>query len=84
MTDSRQPRLVALHSDGSLIALKLAQFEKLSTDALLASLAPGQESCLKTRPDGTIMDGHHRIHLLRGRGIDVDKLAREIIEKKEF
>jgi len=42
---------------------------------LLASLALGEEGCLKTRRDGTILDGHHRIHVLRSRGIDVDKFA---------
>jgi hypothetical protein len=29
------------------------------------------------------MDGHHRIHILRERGIDVDALPREIQTIKE-
>jgi hypothetical protein len=57
--------------------------EKGSTEALLASLAPGARESLKTRPDGTILDGHHRIYVLRGRGVDVDRLPREIVEKGE-
>ena len=33
-----------------------------------------------TRPDGTIVDGHHRIKILRDRGIDVNARPREIVE----
>jgi hypothetical protein len=55
--------------------------EQCSTDVLKQSLIPGQRDCLKTRPDGTILDGHHRIHILRLRGVDVDALPREIVEK---
>jgi hypothetical protein len=36
---------------------------------------------LKTRPDGTMVDGHHRIKILRERGVDVDYLPREIVPK---
>jgi hypothetical protein len=36
---------------------------------------------LKARPDGTIIDGHHRIKVLRERGIDVDGLPREMVRK---
>ncbi|NLD38352.1 MAG: hypothetical protein GX654_15940 [Desulfatiglans sp.] len=35
---------------------------------------------IQIQPDGTIMDGHHRIHILRKRGVDVDS-AFQIIEK---
>jgi ParB-like chromosome segregation protein Spo0J len=52
------------------------------TDILLHSLKPGQKDCLKTRPDGTILDGHHRINILRSRGVDVDALVREIIVRE--
>jgi hypothetical protein len=37
--------------------------------------------CLKARPDGTILDGHHRVHVLRTRGENVDALPREILER---
>lgn len=77
----KQPPLQALHAPESLNRVKLAQMERLATDTLLASLAPGQEGCLKTRPDGTILDGHHRVHVLRGRDVDVDSLPREVMEK---
>jgi hypothetical protein len=77
------PSLKALHPDTSLSAAKLVQMERLSTEALTLSLAPGQKDCL-TRPDGTILDGHHRIHILRLRGVDVDALPREINVKRSF
>jgi hypothetical protein len=56
---------------------------RLSTEVLLATLVPGETGCLKTRPDGTILDGHHRIWVLRNRGIDVEILPREVIDKEE-
>jgi hypothetical protein len=68
MVDPAQyPPLKPLHPDSSLNTLKIARLERLSTEALLASLLPGQEGCLKTRREGTILDGHHRIHILRRR-----------------
>jgi hypothetical protein len=79
MDPPQHPPLQPLHLDSSLNAVKLAKLERLSTEALLASLLPGQEGCLKTRPEGTILDGHHRIHILRQRGVNVDDLAREIV-----
>jgi len=77
------PALKPLHPDSSLNDVKLAQLERLSTDALLESLLPGQEGCLKTRPEGTILDGHHRIYILRKRGVDVDRLRREVVVKDQ-
>jgi ParB-like chromosome segregation protein Spo0J len=75
------PPLKPLHADESLIKSKLDDYGKRSTDALIDSLRPGQLGSLKTRPDGTIVDGHHRIKILRERGVNVDSLPREIIEK---
>jgi hypothetical protein len=76
-----QPRLNPLHSDSSLSHAKLRQYDKLSTPELIDSLLPGQPGSLKVRPDGTIVDGHHRIRILRDRGVDVDALPREIVPK---
>ncbi len=73
------PPLKPLHPQTSLSQAKLAQMNRLPTDALKRSLAPGQKDCLKVRPDGTILDGHHRIHILRQRGVDVDALPRDIV-----
>jgi hypothetical protein len=78
------PALKALHSRETLVTSKLVHFEALATDTLAESLTPGQRACLKTRADGTIIDEHHRIHILRPRGIDVDVLPREVIEKEDL
>ena len=72
-----------LHPDSSLSPAKLAEMERGNTDVLQSSLLPGQKDCLKTRPDGTILDGHHRIYVLRTRGVDVDTLPREIIIRED-
>ena len=76
-----QPSLKPLHADSSLIGSKLDKYGKLSDQELIDSLKPGQQGSLKVRPDGTIVDGHHRIKILRDRGIDVDSLPREILAK---
>jgi hypothetical protein len=76
------PTLKALHSDSSLIDLKLEMFRKLGTEELINSLKLDQSGCLKARPDGTMIDGHHRITVLRERGVDVDSLPRQVIVKK--
>lgn len=76
-----QPPLVPLHSDEALVGSKLRKYRKLSDRELLDSLKPGQEGSLKSRPDGTMVDGHHRIKVLRERGVDVNVLPREIVLK---
>jgi len=76
------PPLKSLHPDSLLNRAKLAIFERQSTDMLLQSLLPGQPNCLKARPDGTVLDGHHRVFVLRGRGVNVDALPREVIAKE--
>lgn len=73
------PPLQPLHPDTSLVPSKLAKYAKASDQALIDSLKPGLPDSLKTRPDGTIIDGHHRIRILRDRGVDVDSLPREVI-----
>jgi hypothetical protein len=78
---SGQPPLKSLHN--TLIAMKVATFERLPSAAIRASLAPGSPHCLKCRPDGTILDGHHRVHVLRTRGEDIDALSREIIHRTD-
>lgn len=80
----KYPPLKSLHPDDCLNAAKLAKMERLSTDTLQASLLPGSEGCLKTRPDGTILDGHHRIQVLRKRGVDVDVLPRDVVVKEQL
>ncbi len=70
-----------MHSESSLIKLKLEQFRQISNEELIDSLVPGEIGALKTQVDGTIMDGHHRIIILRERDVDVDALPREIWQK---
>lgn len=79
----QHPPLKALHPDTSLNAAKLAKIEQASTEELLRSLLPGRKDCLKTRPDGTILDGHHRIYILRRRSVNVDSLSRDVVVKQE-
>jgi hypothetical protein len=78
-----RPTLKSLHSEDLLNAGKLAKMRKAATEALLASLLPPSKDCLKTRRDGTILDGHHRIFVLRERGVDVDLLPRDVIERDQ-
>jgi hypothetical protein len=75
------PPLKPLHPETSLVQSKLDYFKLQSSDHIKQTLQPGQKDCLKLRPDGTILDGHHRIAILRLRDIDVDVLPREIIAK---
>jgi len=77
------PPLRPLHPAASLIPAKLHEMENQTTDDLQNSLLPGQKGSLKTRPDGTILDGHHRVYILRRRGVDVDILPREIIVRED-
>ena len=76
-----QPPLKFLHDENNLIELKLEYFRRISTEVLMESLKPERGGALKTQSDGTIMDGHHRIKVLRERGVEVDKLPREIWER---
>ena len=81
---ANQPSLKALHPESSLSRVKLMHLELASIDELKRSLLPGCADCLKTRPDGTILDGHHRIHILRRRKVEVDDLPREIRIKEDY
>ena len=80
-TVSKPPILKPLHSKGAIVESKLELFRKLRTEELINSLRPDQAGSLKARPDGTMIDGHHRIVVLRERGVDVDLLPRQIMAK---
>ncbi len=73
------PPLRFLHPDSSFSPAKLSYFGKLTDAQLIESLEPGRSGSLKVRPDGTILDGHHRIKVLKDRGVSVDSLPREIV-----
>ena len=74
-----RPPLRLLHSETVLSQVKLDHFRRLSTVDLIASLEPGTPGALKARPDGTVLDGHHRIVVLRERRVSVDTLPREVV-----
>ena len=78
----KPPKLKPLHSEDSIAITKLEVFQTIANDVLIESLKPGQAGSLKVRPDGTMLDGHHRIKILQERGVDVDILPREIIRRK--
>ena len=82
MDPAQQPNLKPLHSESTLNRVKLELFRRLSTDELKSSLAPGQQGSLKARPDGTVLDGHHRISVLAERGVNIHHLPREIMESE--
>jgi hypothetical protein len=74
-----QPPLKPFHPDSSLSPAVLTGLGRRSSQELIDSLRPGQPEALRVRPDGTILNGHHRIKILKGRGVDVDSLPREVI-----
>ncbi len=71
-----------LHTDDTLNRGKLELFRPLSSEELKRSLFPAEKGSLKARPDGTLLDGHHRVRVLIERGEDVDILPREIMERE--
>lgn len=77
-----EPPLKWLHAESTLSRTKIHKFSQLSDSELIESLRPGQPGSLKTRPDGTVIDGHHRVKVLKDRGVDVDALPREVIQKE--
>jgi len=78
----KPPPLQPLHHTNVLSRAKLNQYARLTTSELVQSLIPGEPGSLKVRDDGTILDGHHRIEILRVRGVDVNRLPREILKKE--
>ena len=77
-----RPALRPLHSGELLSQVKLDKFRALETRVLVASLRPGLPGSLKARPDGTMLDGHHRVAVLREREFAVDALPREVLPKQ--
>ncbi len=79
----KQLPLKLLHPESSLSIAKLEAYRKIGTSGLIDSLKPGEPGSLKVQPNGTIMDGHHRIYILRERGVDVDALPRDVQTENE-
>lgn len=67
---------------GLVIGLGLAAATVHSLE-IIESLRPGQSAALTTRPDGTVLEGHHRLAVLRERGMDIDALPREVRLKED-
>jgi hypothetical protein len=82
-SNMRMPPLRFLHAEAILSEVKLCQFRAVSTRDIIESLRPGRPGALRARPDGTLLEGHHRIVVLRERGIDVDALPREVLPSDE-
>ncbi len=74
-----EPPLRFLHSAAVLSQVKFGEFRRIATDQIIESLRPGQPGALKARADGTVLEGHHRLAVLRERGVDIDVLPRELI-----
>ena len=79
MSGTPIPPLKFLHPESSLSQAKLDKLRRIATTTPIESLQPGREGSQKARPDGTILDGHHRCFILRERGIAVDDLPRQTI-----
>lgn len=75
---TNQPALRPLHAPEALVQSKLDTLRRASTKELVASLAPGRPDALRVKPDGTVMNGNHRVAVLLERGVDVDALPREV------
>ena len=78
-----EPPLRFLHSEAALSQVKLERFRSLATTVLIESLRPGQPGALTARADGTVLEGHHRLVVLRERAIDVDVLPREVLPRED-
>jgi RHS repeat-associated protein len=78
LTTEEKPNLTPLHD---VDERNLIEIRKMNTDEIIRSLQPGQPESLKARPDGTILNGHHRIKVLQERGVNVNTLPREVIPK---
>jgi hypothetical protein len=79
---SPRPKLRFLHSEDLINPVKLEALRRLPTEAIIFALRPGQSNSLKVRPDGTVLDGHHRLSILLERGENIDQLPREILDKE--
>ena len=77
------PSLKFLHSESTLNRVKLEVFRRLTSDVLKSSLGADQPGSLKVQPDGTVLDGHHRLTVLLERGEDINRLPREIMRSSD-
>lgn len=66
--------ITRLHPDGSLKPSILEGIRKQSTEQIVNDLKRVGPNQLKLRPDGTVLDGNHRVKVLEERGFDTSTL----------
>jgi hypothetical protein len=80
----KPPDLKTMHTDRALDKRSLEYWRKQPSEEIVKSLqTPGNER-LRIRPDGTVLQGNHRVKVLLERGYDTSKLYKwaEIMDKK--
>jgi hypothetical protein len=70
------PELTPLHGNDTLNKDTLDYWRKQSDDNIVKSLTSGGDEQLTIRPDGTVLQGNHRITVLKERGYDTSNLYR--------
>jgi hypothetical protein len=72
-----------LHDEDSISRASQDYWRKKSTAEIMEDL---QKNPISVRPDGTILNGNHRLRVLQERGIDIDSLdiPKQIVPKITF
>jgi hypothetical protein len=75
--------ITRLHPHGSLKPSIIEGIRKQSTEQIVNDLKRVGPNQLKLRPDGTVLDGNHRVKVLEERGFDTSTLwdGAEVIPK---
>lgn len=75
-----------LHSDQTLTQSTLDYLRGLNSDEIVQMLAEDGPERLRIRPDGTVLQGNHRVKVLEERNYDMASLyaIAEVIEKEAF
>ena len=77
-------KLKRLHPDSSLKPRALAHWRAETTEKIVQSLTTPGDEMLRIRPDGTVLQGNHRVKILEERGFDTSILRDDaIIELKD-
>jgi RHS repeat-associated protein len=75
------PPLRLLHPQSTLESSSSYDYwMRQPTSDILHSLLPEQDGSLLAKPDGTVLDGNTRVSILKGRGVNVDSLPREVYD----
>jgi len=84
LVSDEQPALKRLHPDTTYATDRLAKgsldyWRQQPTEKIIESLKPGASEPLLVKPDGTVMNGNTRLKALEERGVDGNRLPREIL-----